>query len=203
MILNFLDLQAALKSPDLKGNEPISGQGAVQGSLGGETFFASQLQKEMAKGIASDNAEKVLTRIKNTQKDQVSVDALVEMLKSSSKTTSPLEDLLQKFVSNQEDALQLDKSLGRFFSFFIQNLEHAEGQDFLDQFKRCLEMLGVDIEDISVDEQGLDILKHLLVKAGFPEKEISDLIEELQFESEDSFVALSDLMTELSKIMKQ
>ncbi|MEA2060963.1 MAG: flagellar hook-length control protein FliK, partial [Thermodesulfobacteriota bacterium] len=157
---------------------------------------------EMLKGRVkgSSGEDELLEMLKGRVKGSSGEDELLEMLKPSSKDTSPLEDLLQEFVSNQEDALQLDKSLARFFSFFIQNLEHAEEQDFLDQFKNCLEILGVDIEDISVDEQGLDILKHLLVKAGFPEKEISDLFEELQLESEDSFVALSDLMTELSKI---
>ncbi|MFO7885418.1 MAG: flagellar hook-length control protein FliK [Desulfobacteraceae bacterium] len=179
MILNFLDLQASLNTLDLKGSQAKSGQG----SFGGKTFFASHLNKVMAKESASDNAENVLTRIKNTQNEKVS-----------------MEDLLQKFVSNQEESLQLDNSLAGIFSFFIQDLGQAEGKDFLDKFKNCLEMLGFNIDEISVNEQGLDLLKHLLVKAGYPEKEISDLIEELQLESEDSFVALSDLMTELSKI---
>ncbi|MEA2060962.1 MAG: hypothetical protein U9P10_10735, partial [Thermodesulfobacteriota bacterium] len=115
MILNFLDLQTSLISPDLKGNEAISGQGAVQGSFGGETFFASHLQKEMANEIASGNVENGLTRIKNTQKDKISVDEVLERLNSSVKGSSGEDELLEmlkgrvKGSSGEDELLEMLK----------------------------------------------------------------------------------------------
>ncbi len=84
-----------------------------------------------------------------------------------------------------------------------KSLETGSGKssalEFVDQFKRYLEMAGVVLENATIDQQGLGALNDLLVKAGFNPEEINALMAGLKDEDTD-LLELGELLEGLEAL---
>ncbi|SLM29254.1 exported hypothetical protein [Desulfamplus magnetovallimortis] len=79
----------------------------------------------------------------------------------------------------------------------LSDLKGATGFDFLSKLKQYLMASGEDLGKISVGENGLEKLKHVLMKAGFKGAEIEELVNSLKENGDGETVLLSDLVNGL------
>ncbi|MBF0111673.1 MAG: flagellar hook-length control protein FliK [Desulfamplus sp.] len=77
----------------------------------------------------------------------------------------------------------------------LKEMNKAEGFEFLTKLKQYLMASGhSNLKEVSIGQDGLDTLKIMLDKAGFPQSKVADLIKSLQSQSDDGKVFVSDLM---------
>ncbi|MBF0211012.1 MAG: hypothetical protein HQK68_09025, partial [Desulfamplus sp.] len=80
-------------------------------------------------------------------------------------------------------------------SDLLKEMNKAEGFEFLTKLKQYLMASGhSNLKEVSIGQDGLDTLKIMLDKAGFPQSKVADLIKSLQSQSDDGKVFVSDLM---------
>jgi hypothetical protein len=87
---------------------------------------------------------------------------------------------------------KLDKALGT-------GNGKSSALEFVDQFKRYLEMAGVVLENVTIDQQGLGALNDLLVQAGFNPEEINALMADIKDEDTD-LLELGELLEGLEAL---
>ncbi|MBF0233653.1 MAG: hypothetical protein HQK65_11535, partial [Desulfamplus sp.] len=93
-------------------------------------------------------------------------------------------------TSSEIDVLSEDAKMD-----LLKDVKNTQGFEFLTKFKQYLMASGHnDLKAISLDEDALETIKSMLVKAGFPQSRIADLIKTLRSESDDGNVLMSDLM---------
>jgi len=82
-------------------------------------------------------------------------------------------------------------------------LENGGGTDFLTELKNLLLSLSnCDLENLSMDEDGLEALGDLLVQAGFDQASVEELMSNLTLtlEEGDGLISVSDFMDELFEL---
>ncbi|MBF0242179.1 MAG: hypothetical protein HQK64_06820 [Desulfamplus sp.] len=80
-------------------------------------------------------------------------------------------------------------------SDLLKEMNKAEGFEFLTKLKQYLMASGhSNLKEVSIGQDGLDTLKIMLDKAGFPQSKVADLIKSLQSQSDDGKLFVSDLM---------
>ncbi|MBF0257563.1 MAG: flagellar hook-length control protein FliK [Desulfamplus sp.] len=93
-------------------------------------------------------------------------------------------------TSSEIDVLSEDAKMD-----LLKDVKNTQGFEFLTKFKQYLMASGHnDLKAISLDEDALETIKSMLIKAGFPQSRIADLIKTLRSESDDGNVFMSDLM---------
>lgn len=86
-------------------------------------------------------------------------------------------------------------------AFLFAKLDGKEGHQFLSALKSILIMLSKgNLNDISVDSSGLDVLKKMLIKAGFSEEDINDLIEGFEQELETGTLTLDQVFDSIADL---
>ncbi len=88
----------------------------------------------------------------------------------------------------------------KLISFVSKELEGLEGVDFLKKLKEFFMMLsGNNLKNLSIDAQGLDVLKELLINAGFEAEQITELIGDIKFllTQENKNVSVDELLNKL------
>ncbi|MBF0229989.1 MAG: flagellar hook-length control protein FliK [Desulfamplus sp.] len=76
-----------------------------------------------------------------------------------------------------------------------KELNKAKGFEFITKLKQYLMTSGhSDLKDVSMGNDGLEAIKIMLSKAGFPNSKVAELIKTLQSESDTGKVFVSDLM---------
>jgi len=79
-----------------------------------------------------------------------------------------------------------------------EDLNQKEGLDFVLALKNIfLMMSNGDLKNISIDSDGLEALKKMLLKAGFKESEVNDLMDSLSKELENKTLSLDDFLDDL------
>ncbi len=88
-----------------------------------------------------------------------------------------------------------------------KDIQSAKGNDFINKLKLYITLSGGQYDfsegksgKIVLNDQSLESLKQMLVKAGFDENEINDLVSKLKLKSGDGEVCLSDLLKGASKL---
>ena len=77
----------------------------------------------------------------------------------------------------------------------LKEMNKAQGFEFLTKLKQYLMASGHnDLKGVSIGDDGLDAIKIMLDKAGFPKSKVAELMQTLKFQSDDGKVLVSDLM---------
>ncbi|NWH04103.1 flagellar hook-length control protein FliK [Desulfobacter latus] len=82
-------------------------------------------------------------------------------------------------------------------------LENGGGTEFLTQLKSLLLSLSdSDLDNLSIDKEGLEALGHLLVQAGFDQTSVEELMSNLTLtlEEKNGLISVSDFMGELFEL---
>ncbi|MBI9087736.1 MAG: flagellar hook-length control protein FliK [Desulfobacterium sp.] len=93
----------------------------------------------------------------------------------------------------------LSQKAGKFDKALDAGNSNSSALEFIDQFKRYLEMAGVVLENATIDQQGLGALNDLLIKAGFKPTEIKALMADLKDEDTD-LIGLGEFMEGLESL---
>jgi flagellar hook-length control protein FliK len=82
-----------------------------------------------------------------------------------------------------------------------ETMEGTSGVEFLEKLEQALlEISGGSLENLTLDAQGLDALKKLLLKAGFDSGEVNDIIVDLKETSETDTLSLDEIFNALSEL---
>jgi len=112
------------------------------------------------------------------------------------KGKSPADHVLPDAIA--EPASEKSEEL---IEFFNEKLGNKKGAAFLSELKKVFLMLsGGDLGNLSIDGQGLDVLKQLLSKAGFSSDELDELMNELTQGLEENKLTMDDLFDQLFEL---
>ncbi|MCK5100068.1 MAG: flagellar hook-length control protein FliK, partial [Desulfobacteraceae bacterium] len=91
--------------------------------------------------------------------------------------------------------------LDKLIVLVSKELKGLEGVDFLKKLKEFFMMVsGNDLSTLTMDEQGLDVLKELLASAGFGIDQINELIDDLKTSDTGKNIAVDELMNKLASL---
>ncbi len=114
---------------------------------------------------------------------------------------------LSKTLENEQPADQVEifaskiQDNEKVTEFLSKELEQASGSGFAAALKNVFLMLSKgDLKNISLDSEGLEALKKILVKAGFKESDIEELILELSENGENSEIPVDAFFDGLFKL---
>ncbi|MEA1968194.1 MAG: flagellar hook-length control protein FliK, partial [Thermodesulfobacteriota bacterium] len=158
----------------------------------------TMLQRLMGNQEDAGDTNPVLNKLLGNQEDSSDIKTMLQRLMGNQEDAGDTNPVLNKLLGNQEASTH--REMGEFFFSFPDDLKDAQGMGFLEKFRQYLKMSGNDFKEISINGKGLQALEDLLVQAGFPENEVSDLIADLQEKAENGDVLLFDLMEGLSEI---
>lgn len=103
-----------------------------------------------------------------------------------------------RFKANQ---VKTTKDSDKIIDHLSKKLSHEKGPGFVSALKNMFSMLSNgDLKTGSIDADGLEALKKILLKAGFKENDINDLMAELSEESENKDLTLDDLFDKLFEL---
>ncbi len=146
-----------------------SGMGAFENSANRFSLFA-------------DNLNRV---IKGARATQVSVGA-----KSVSASTKSVA--AEKYASIRQENMDEAKKI------FLEEVDQEQGLLFLSKLQNLfLSLSGGDLNNISLDTQGLDLLKDMLLKAGFEPGEVDQLMSGLSEKAQGEDLSLDEVMGDL------
>ncbi|MBF0467813.1 MAG: flagellar hook-length control protein FliK [Desulfamplus sp.] len=183
MNFDFVAPQMFMKKgikPGSFGSSALSGESSAD-SDSASNLFVAKLHQILAKNgikqnlLSTGDTQKILTGSNN-------LPGLTGNIPVSGVATPSDIDVLSE---NAKTAL-------------FKDVKKAQGFEFLTKLKQFLMASGHnELKDISLDEDALETIKAMLVKAGFPQSGIANLIKTLRAESDDGNVLMSDLMDSL------
>ncbi len=92
-------------------------------------------------------------------------------------------------------------TLDKAKKFFSDEMDQAQGLPLLSKLQDLfLELSGGDLGNASLDADGLDTLKKILLKAGFEPGEVEELMSGLSEKAKDKTLNLKDVMDSLFKL---
>ncbi|RLB97670.1 MAG: hypothetical protein DRH34_14910, partial [Deltaproteobacteria bacterium] len=98
----------------------------------------------------------------------------------------------------QLNQLQASEDSSRAINYLSEKLNSEERLDFVLALKNIFLMLSKgDLKNISIDSQGLEALKKMLLNAGFEENDIIDLFDKFSEELGNNTLAMDDLLDRL------
>ena len=114
---------------------------------------------------------------------------------------SPVEQNLE--ISTLKEPRLVVRTTKQKVSNIEDALENGGGTEFLTELKNLLLSLSnCDLENISLDEDGLDALGDLLVQAGFDQASVEELMSDLTINLEEGggLISVSDFMDKLFEL---
>lgn len=113
------------------------------------------------------------------------------------KTLENIEQHAKKAVV-QADSTYTTSDADEIVEFLSDKLEGEKGVGFVSALKNIFLMLSKgDLKNVSMDAQGLEALKKMLLKAGFNKGEVNDLILDLSDELEKKGLTMDDVLDSL------
>ncbi|MFO7748844.1 MAG: flagellar hook-length control protein FliK [Desulfobacteraceae bacterium] len=220
MNFGFAEFQNSLKNLSRTGRADISLPGAGKAFQEDEAGFAARLDSLMAKEEGQNSTEelagKVLSRLKGSEETDPELKALLAKVAETGSEGTPFNKrlsvgegvdsgnaVINRIVNRREDSAHIITAMGNLFSSLTRDLEKGDAVGFLDKFKQFLEMAGNDTDKMVINSRGASALEELFVKAGFPEKQVSDLLADLQAESSDGEIPVFDFLSGLSDMEVQ
>jgi len=98
----------------------------------------------------------------------------------------------------QQDSVSATKGSGKAIDFLSQQLSQKKGKSFISALQEIFLMLAKgDLKNISIDADGLEALKKILLKAGFKESDLDELIAGLSDKLENETLTLDELFDNL------
>jgi len=98
----------------------------------------------------------------------------------------------------QVNQFQASEDSSRAINYLSEKLNSEERLDFVLALKNIFLMLSKgDLKNISIDSQGLEALKKMLLNAGFEENDIIDLFDKFSEELGNNTLAMDDLLDRL------
>ncbi len=120
-----------------------------------------------------------------------------------------LSKILKKIEGSEEQTSlvsKLDFSKNNFkndIESLLEKINKQHGKSFISKLQNMFLMLSnQDLKNASLEGEGLEALKKILLKAGFKESDINSLIAELSEGSENSEISLNDLFDKLFDLPK-
>ncbi|MCK5165190.1 MAG: flagellar hook-length control protein FliK [Desulfobacula sp.] len=126
-----------------------------------------------------------------------------EKLSKILKKADRLEDQAFRVQTNpiQVNLVQAAKNPVKAMDSIFEKLKGKKGISFVSVLKNIFLMLSKgDLKNVSIDADGLEALKKMLLKAGFKENDINDLIVEFTEELENKTLSLDDLFDKLFEL---
>jgi flagellar hook-length control protein FliK len=174
----------------------------------------SEIQNETKDPTVSENQNKIKGQNKSEiaaqNKTEIAAQNKTELLNESgnhiglwAKTRSKQSDLLDLLsadsgVSSIRKQLLSGRDPDQIIAYLSDQLESTGGVEFLSSFKHLmLALSNGDLNNIKLDNEGLEALKKILTNAGFNASEIDELITDLKSEMETKMLGLDDLMDHL------
>ncbi len=153
--------------------------------------FAEELNKTL------ERIQSVSARIDSNQVDS----AMSDSVRSNSIGADSLQDKSEQVNSALErfgiKTLSSDKDI----ETLSEKLTSEKGMGFVAALKNIFLMLSKgDLKDISIDGQGLEALKKMLLNAGFKESDLDELISELASENEKDSLSIADIFDGLFEL---
>ncbi len=100
--------------------------------------------------------------------------------------------------SGQQAPVQEVQDIDKIITSLSKKLDKESGINFISALKNIFLMLSKgDLKNISIDGDGLEALKKILIKAGFKEDDINDLIAELSKGGEEKSLSMDVLLDRL------
>ena len=126
-----------------------------------------------------------------------------EKLSKTLKKADRLEDQAFRVQTNliQVNPVQAAKDPVKAMDSIFEKLKGKKGISFVSVLKNIFLMLSKgDLKNVSIDADGLEALKKMLLKAGFKENDINDLMAEFTEELENKTLSLDDLFDKLFEL---
>jgi len=108
-----------------------------------------------------------------------------------------------------EDLKGSNAILDKIVLFVSQELNGLKGEEFLNKLKQFMMMFSSnDLSNLTISEQGLDVLKELFLSAGYEMGQINELMDDLKLQMEKggktfSLKDLGELMDKLAQLDRQ
>ncbi|WP_321414232.1 flagellar hook-length control protein FliK [uncultured Desulfobacter sp.] len=189
---------------------------AVKDSDVGVSEFQGQLDKTMqqASDMKSTSESNAVVEKTTSEGDTVAKDTDACLSETrSGQTEDAVIDILQKpnlsmgeqdtEMSAVEEACFVVRKMKQKVSDIEDALENGGGTEFLTQLKNLLLSLSNgDLDNLSLDEGGLEALGDLLVQAGFDQASVEELMSDLTLtlEEDTDLISVSDFMDALFKL---
>jgi len=98
----------------------------------------------------------------------------------------------------QPDSYRKNEDVDEIVELLSDKLKDEKGVGFVSALKNIFLMLSNgDLKNISIDAEGLETLKKMLLKAGFKEGDVNDLLLTLSDESEKNGLTMDDVLDSL------
>ncbi|MCK5313071.1 MAG: flagellar hook-length control protein FliK [Desulfobacteraceae bacterium] len=91
----------------------------------------------------------------------------------------------------------------KLIAFVSKELKGLQGTDFMEKLKEFFMMVsGNNLTDLSINAEGLDALKGLLVSAGFEIEQVTEMIDDLKLiiTEENKNISVSELINKIAEI---
>ncbi|MCF6247330.1 MAG: flagellar hook-length control protein FliK [Desulfobacula sp.] len=145
--------------------------------------------------------EVVFNPVNAGPQSQVFADKLDKTLKlvEPPKKDIPVNSLKEKVSIHQKE---ISKKVSEKIPEKISGkLNQTQGYGFVSELKTVFLALSKgNLKDISIDPEGLEILKKMLLKAGFGKNEVEDLMSELSDKLEQGTLTLDEVFNELFEL---
>jgi flagellar hook-length control protein FliK len=111
------------------------------------------------------------------------------------------ESVLRKAAVSGTNGIGDQESVDQAKNLLLNELDHEQGLSFLSKLKNFFLTLSEgDLSTISIDAQGLDSLKKMLLKAGFEPGDVEELMDGLSEKSQAGDISLDEVMDSLFKL---
>jgi flagellar hook-length control protein FliK len=111
------------------------------------------------------------------------------------------EPVLLKSAVQGKNGISGQEEVGQAKNLLLNELGHEQGLSFLSKLKNFFLTLSEgDLSTISIDAQGLDSLKKMLLKAGFEPGDVVELMDGLSEKAQAGDISLGEVMDPLFKL---
>jgi len=162
----------------------------------------TDISNAFANMVQQDNPKEIISGLKNCDSETSQfAEKLIEVVEK----IDDFEKSFSFFTNHSTaadpkiDPIQNDSE--KIINFLSEKLNKAKGKGFVAALQNIFLMLSnQDLKNASIDADGLEALKRMLVKAGFKENDINDLIAELLEGQENNNISVKDLLDKLFEL---
>ncbi len=152
--------------------------------------------------VQQNNPKKIISGLKNGdgEKSQF-IEKLITVMEKIDNLEKPSNFFTGHFTAIDQKIDPVQNDFEKIINFLSEKLNSKKGTGFVAALQNIFLMLSDhDLKNVSIDADGLEALKKMLVKAGFKENDINDLISELLEDQENNSIPVKDLLDKLFEL---
>ncbi len=159
------------------------------------SFAFANINNSFSNLVQADSLPNGMGAFENSgNRPSLFADNLNQVIKGARAARASVSTSTQAIAADQ-NASAMQENLDEAKIFFLEEVNQEQGLLFLSKLQNMfLSLSGGDLNNITLDTQGLDALKEMLLKAGFEPGEVEELMSGLSEKAQGGDLSLDEVM---------